>query len=68
MPDSVVGGLLAELRLVLTNECLDQIQALFLFFEAVLQVVHFSKLVLHFILHLIDALGYSLHFFVDSGL
>jgi hypothetical protein len=68
MLHSAVVGLLAQLCLVLFDHLANHNESLFFFFELTSQLIDPHELVLHLVLHLVDALSYSLHFLVDTAL
>ena len=65
VPHAVVSGLLLQLALVLLNQVLDQVESPLFLFEVAAEVGDLVELVEHLVLHLVDALGDSLHLLVN---
>ena len=64
----MVGSLLSDLVLVLTNQLLDDHNALLFLFKLLLNLVNPGELVGHIIFHLIDSVGDRGHLVVDAAL
>ena len=67
MSDSVVSCLLLKLAFVLLDQRLNQLQSALLFFKLTAQVSNLVKLVLHLVLHFVNALSDCLHLLINSS-
>ena len=63
---STIINLLRKLSLILLDHLSNQDEANFLLFELTGQVVHPHKLILHLVLHLVDALSHGFHLLVNT--